>query len=154
MSRARATRAPARARILIADDHALMRNGVANLLNQESDLEVVAEAPDGQSAVELYDRHRPDVALIDLRMPGMDGLDVAREIRRRERAGGPGRPLTLIALTANAFAEDRERALEAGFDDFMPKPLDPDRLRRMLGMGPMEQARAPQPAGIRTAAGA
>lgn len=117
-------------------------------------------ARDGREALALYgalsatDAPRYRVALIDLRMPGMDGLEVARDIRRRERAGGTGRPLTLIALTANAFAEDREEALKAGFDDFMPKPLDPDRLRRMLDMRAEGQAHAPRPHGLRAAAGA
>jgi two-component system, NarL family, response regulator len=78
MTKARAARPAARARVLIADDHALMRNGVANLLNQEADLEVVAEAADGQRAVELFEEHRPDVALVDLRMPRLEGVEVVR----------------------------------------------------------------------------
>lgn len=71
------------------------------------------------------------LALIDVRMPGMDGLEVAREIRRREAETGGAR-LTLVALTANAFPEDRDTAIEAGFDAFMPKPLDPDQLARLI----------------------
>jgi PAS domain S-box-containing protein len=71
------------------------------------------------------------LALIDVRMPGMDGLAVAREIRKRERERGTP-PLTLVALTANAFPEDRDAAMAAGFDAFMPKPLDPDQLAHLL----------------------
>lgn len=122
MKRARATRAPARARILIADDHALMRNGVANLLNQESDLEVVAEAPDGQSAVELYDLHRPDVALIDLRMPRLEGVEVVRQIR----AAHP--EARLIILTTYDTDEDIDRALKAGAQAYLLKDVSADGL--------------------------
>ena len=85
---------PTRASVLLVDDHALMRTGVANIINQEADLHVVAEAGNGVEALEAYERHRPDVTLLDLRMPGMDGLDVLRRIRTM-----PNRPPVVI-LTA------------------------------------------------------
>lgn len=94
-------------------------------------------AQDGRQALKAHAemlagrRGTYGLALIDVRMPGMDGLEVAREIRRREAETGGAR-LTLVALTANAFPEDRDTAIEAGFDAFMPKPLDPDQLARLI----------------------
>ncbi len=70
-------------RILLADDHALVRRGVRLILEAEPDLEVVAEAGDGAEAVELAREHRPDLAVLDISMPRMTGLQAARELRRR-----------------------------------------------------------------------
>jgi DNA-binding NarL/FixJ family response regulator len=70
-------------RILLADDHALVRRGVRLILDAEPDLEVVAEAGDGAEAVELAREQRPDLAILDISMPRMTGLQAARELRRR-----------------------------------------------------------------------
>ena len=72
-----------KARILLADDHGLVRRGVRLILDAEPDLEVVAEAGDGAEAVELAREHRPDLAVLDISMPRMTGLQAARELRRR-----------------------------------------------------------------------
>lgn len=69
-------------RLLIADDHALVREGMRTMLGRESDLEIVGEAKDGRQAVELARRLRPDLVLMDVRMPEMDGLSATREIKR------------------------------------------------------------------------
>jgi two-component system, NarL family, response regulator len=122
MTKARAARPAARARVLIADDHALMRNGVANLLNQEADLEVVAEAADGQRAVELFEEHRPDVALVDLRMPRLEGVEVVRQIR----AAHPD--ARLIILTTYDTDEDIDRALKAGAQAYLLKDVSAEGL--------------------------
>src|SRR6266513_4712680 len=76
--------AVAQSRVLLVDDHALLRTGVANIINQEPDLRVVAEAGNGVDAIEAYERHHPDVTLLDLRMPVMEGVEVVRRIRERD----------------------------------------------------------------------
>jgi two-component system NarL family response regulator len=73
-----------KARVLLVDDHALLRTGVANIINQEPDLHVVAEAENGVDALAAYDRHQPDVTLLDLRMPVMEGVEVVRRLRERD----------------------------------------------------------------------
>src|SRR5258705_4325884 len=81
---ASAAPAAARAGVLLVDDHALLRTGVANIINQEPDLRVIAEAGNGVEALEAYDRHHPDVTLLDLRMPVMEGVEVVQRIRERD----------------------------------------------------------------------
>ena len=76
--------AAAKARVLLVDDHALLRTGVANIINQEPDLHVVAEAENGVEAISAYERYQPDVTLLDLRMPVMEGVEVVRQIRERD----------------------------------------------------------------------
>src|SRR5947199_9641121 len=76
--------AAAQATVLLVDDHALLRTGVANIINQEPDLRVVAEAGNGVEAIAAYERHHPDVTLLDLRMPVMEGVEVVRRIRERD----------------------------------------------------------------------
>ena len=74
--------------MLVVDDHVLVRTGVANIISHEPDLEVVAEAANGAEAVAAFERHRPDVTLLDLRMPVMEGVEAVRQIRRAIRRQG------------------------------------------------------------------
>ena len=67
-------------RVLIADDHPVVRDGLAAMVNQQADMEVVAEAGDGEEAIVLYEQHRPDVLVLDLRMPKRDGVAVVRRV--------------------------------------------------------------------------
>lgn len=110
--------------VLIADDQALMRAGFRMILEAEPDLKVVGEATTGGEAVAEAGRLRPDVVLMDVRMPEMDGIEATRAIRKDPRF----RRLPIIALTANAMIDDRMRCLAAGASDYIAKPLDVDKL--------------------------
>lgn len=115
---ANAVAAPAaRFSVLVVDDHALLRTGVANIINQEADLFVVGEAANGVEAIEAYDRHRPDVTLLDLRMPEMEGAEAVRHIRERDPQA------RIIVLTTYDTDEDIARALRAGAKAFVLKDI-------------------------------
>jgi DNA-binding NarL/FixJ family response regulator len=116
------TGAAARASVLVVDDHALLRTGVANIINQEADLRVVAEAGNGVEALEAYDRYHPDVTLLDLRMPVMEGVETVRRIRERD-------PLArVIVLTTYDTDEEISRALKAGAKAYVLKDISADDL--------------------------
>src|SRR5262245_2070905 len=120
---AASTMAPsARSSVLVVDDHALLRTGVANIINQERDLFVVAQASNGIEAVEAYERHRPDVTLLDLRMPEMEGVEAVRRIRERDPQA------KLIVLTTYDTEEDITRALTAGAKAYILKDIAADAL--------------------------
>jgi two-component system NarL family response regulator len=102
-------------RILIADDHPVVREGLSALLNRREDMTVVAEASNGYQAVELYCEHLPDVALLDLRMPKLSGVEAIVEIRKKHPAS------RLIVLTTFDSDEDIFRALQAGAKAFVLK---------------------------------
>lgn len=109
-------------RILLADDHAIVRNGVAQILNEERGIDVVAQATDGGEAVELYALHRPDVALIDLRMPKLEGAQVVEQIRERFPDA------SIVILTTYDTDNDIERALRAGAKAYLVKDVSPQEL--------------------------
>jgi DNA-binding NarL/FixJ family response regulator len=108
---------PTKIRVLLADDHPVVREGVRALIGRRSDMSVVAEASNGVEAVELFERHRPDVALIDLRMPGMDGVDAIKAIRRQFPDA------RIIVLTTFHGDEDIYRALRAGAKAYLLKDV-------------------------------
>lgn len=113
---------PARANVLIVDDHALLRTGVANIINQEPDLHVIAEAANGVEGIVAFERHHPDVTLLDLRMPVMEGVEAVRQIRARD-------PLAkVIILTTYDADEDIARALSAGAKAYVLKDISADAL--------------------------
>jgi DNA-binding NarL/FixJ family response regulator len=107
----------AQARVLVVDDHALVRRGVANIISQEPDLRVVAEAANGLEAVEAFQRYRPDVTLLDLRMPVMEGVEAVRQIRARDPQA------KVIVLTTYDADEDIARALRAGAKAYVLKDI-------------------------------
>src|SRR5262245_34501410 len=111
-----------RARVLLVDDHALLRTGVANIINQEPDLHVVAEAGNGVEAIEAYERHHPDVTLLDLRMPVMEGVEAVRQIRGREPKA------LVIVLTTYDTDDEISRALKAGAKAYVLKDISADDL--------------------------
>src|SRR5262249_21774110 len=111
---------PMSIRILLADDHTVMRQGLRELLERQEGLTIVAEAKDGHEAVELYRKHRPDIVLSDIEMPLMDGITALAAIRSEypEVRG--------ILLTMHAREGDILRALRAGALGYVLKdaPLD------------------------------
>ena len=112
----------AKSTVLVVDDHALLRTGVANIINQESDLQVIAEASNGLEAVEAYERYRPDVTLLDLRMPVMEGVEAVRQIRERDPNA------RVIVLTTYDTDHDISRALKAGAKAYILKDISADDL--------------------------
>ena len=105
------------ATVLVVDDHALVRTGVVNIISQESDLRVVAEAGDGAEAVKAFQTHRPDVTLLDLRMPVMEGAEAVRQIRELDPNA------KVIILTTYDTDEDIARALKAGAKAYVLKDI-------------------------------
>lgn len=101
-------------RVLIADDEDMIRSALASLLRLEGDLEIVAECADGESAVAQALALRPDVCLLDLEMPGIDGVEAASRIRRQV-------PARCIVVTRHARPGVLRRALSEGVDGFLPK---------------------------------
>jgi DNA-binding NarL/FixJ family response regulator len=104
-------------RVMCVDDHPLVRKGVAAILANEPDMELVAEASDGQEAVEKYRQLHPDVVLMDLRMPNMDGTEATRAIRSEDPEA------RIIALTSYDGDQDIYRALEAGVRGYILKEM-------------------------------
>ena len=104
-------------RVLTVDDHPVVRAGVAAMIANESDMVVVAEANDGESAVALFTEHGPDVVLMDLRLPGMDGVEATRTII----AAHP--QARIVALTSYEGDADIHRALDAGACGYLLKDM-------------------------------
>lgn len=109
-------------RLLIADDHPIVRQGVQFMLEQHRDLEVVGEAKDGAAAVQLAEELKPDVVLLDLVMPGQDGVETIRELRRRARA------TRVVVLTSYHGDELIYGAVRAGALSYLLKDMDPREL--------------------------
>ncbi|MBK1786299.1 response regulator transcription factor [Prauserella cavernicola] len=112
-------------RIVLADDEDLIRGALAALLGLEDDIEVVGQASDGRTAVELARAHRPDLAVLDLEMPGWDGLAAAKQLSEN-----PGIPSVLV--TRHARPGVLKRALGDGVRGFVPKTTPASRLAEIL----------------------
>ena len=108
-------------RVLLADDQALIRSGIRSLLDAEDDIEVVAEAADGKQAVALAAEHRPDIALVDIQMPVLDGIEATRQIVADERL----ERVRVVILTNFGLDEYIFRALRAGASGFLLKDMEP-----------------------------
>jgi len=106
-----------RTRVLVADDHPVVRTGLAAVLREEADLELVAEAENGERAVALYREHRPDVCLMDLRMPVMDGVEAIQAITSEFPEA------RILALTTYEGDADIRRALDAGARGYLLKDM-------------------------------
>ena len=109
-------------RVLLADDQALVRGGFNSILAGQADIEVVGEAEDGNAAVELTERLRPDVVLMDIRMPGIDGIEATRRIVARDIA------TRVLVLTTFDIDDYVYEAMKAGASGFLLKTAPPPQL--------------------------
>jgi DNA-binding NarL/FixJ family response regulator len=115
-------------RVLLADDQVLIRSGIRSLLDSEDDIEVVAEAADGQQAIALAAEHRPDIALVDIQMQVLDGIEATRQIVADPRLAG----VRVVILTNYGLDEYIFRALRAGASGFLLKDTHPAELLQAL----------------------
>jgi DNA-binding NarL/FixJ family response regulator len=113
-------------RVLLADDHAVVRAGICQFLEQADDIEVVAEADDGQEAMELIEEHHPDVAVLDIQMPKASGIEVTRWIRVHHRE--------VVVLILTAFDDDPYvmAVLQAGANGYVLKTASPEEIIRAV----------------------
>jgi two-component system, NarL family, response regulator len=109
-------------RVMIADDHPVVCTGLSAIIRAERGMRVVGEASNGQELIHMFRQHTPDVTLIDLRMPVMDGVEAVRTIRRDYPSAG------ILILTTYKGDEDIFRALEAGAQGYLLKGMPPHEL--------------------------
>jgi DNA-binding NarL/FixJ family response regulator len=112
--------------VLIVDDHFLLRIGLANSLNVENDMACIAEARTGAEAIELYRKHQPDIVLMDLRLPDMNGVDTTSKLRSEFPDA------TVIVISTFDGEEDIYRALQAGARSYVPKSASRDELLQII----------------------
>ena len=113
-------------RVAIADDHAVVRHGLAQLLSTFVDVEFVGEAEDGEGAVALCVRERPDVVLMDLEMPGVDGIEATRRIKAEQP------DIAVVVLTSFSDRERILQAIDAGAAGYLLKDVEPAELERAI----------------------
>lgn len=117
----------ANVRVMIADDYAAMRTALTQALATEPGIEVVGEAADGYAAFLLADRLRPDVVLMDISMPGLDGIEATRRIVQRHP------DIKVIGLSMHCFESYARRMLDAGARGYVPKDADVAELLEAIG---------------------
>lgn len=132
-------------RILVADDHNVVRQGLVALIKTVSDMTVVAEAADGQQAVELFRKHQPDVTIMDLRLPVMSGVDAITQIRRDFPSA------RILVLTTFDGDENIFRALQAGAKGYLLKDMFGDELMEAIRGVHAGKTRIPAPIAQRLA---
>jgi DNA-binding NarL/FixJ family response regulator len=118
--------APDTIRVILADDHAVVRKGIREFLSEAGDIDVVAEASDGEEATRLIEQYQPDVAVLDIQMPKHTGIDVCRHIRAQQW------PVGVLILTA--FDDDPYimAALQAGANGYVLKTADADEIAQAV----------------------
>lgn len=133
-------------RILIADDHPVVRQGLAAMIGRKPGMVVVAEAGDGREAVDLFRQHQPDVTLMDLRMPGVDGVQAIAMLKESDRNA------RIIILTTYDTDEDIYRGLGAGAMAYILKGASPDELIDTIRAVHAGQTRIPSEVAAKLAA--
>ena len=113
-------------RVLSVDDHALLREGIAAIITHQSDMVLVSQASGGREAIQKYREHRPDVTLMDLRMPDLDGIDALLAIRAEYPDA------RIIMLTTFEGEQEVRRAREAGASGYLLKSLPPNQLVQVI----------------------
>jgi two-component system NarL family response regulator len=126
-------------RVLCVEDHRIVREGIGLIIDAQRDMKVVASAATGEEAVSLFRRHRPDVTLMDLQLPGISGLDAIRQIRAHDQAA------RIVVLTMYEGDEDIYRALQGGATTYLLKDTISDDLIHVIrqvyaGERPIPQA--------------
>jgi DNA-binding NarL/FixJ family response regulator len=115
-----------RIRVLSVDDHALLREGIASIITHQPDMELVSQASGGREAIQQYREHRPDVTLMDLRMPDLNGIDALIAIRAEFPEA------RIIMLTTFEGDEEVRRAKDAGACGYLLKSLPPNQLAQVI----------------------
>ncbi|RYQ29572.1 response regulator [Bifidobacterium pseudolongum] len=118
-----------RIRIVIADDQELVRAGFTMVINSQPDMQVVGQASNGDEAIRLAEQLTPDIVLMDVRMPGMDGITATEHITRMDN---DGRPIRVIILTTFDLDEYVMAAIHAGASGFLLKDTEPETLLRSI----------------------
>jgi two-component system, NarL family, nitrate/nitrite response regulator NarL len=113
-------------RMVVVDDHALFRRGLVGLLEEMPGFQVVGQASDGEQALPLIESARPDIVLLDLNMPVMDGIATLRALRERRL------PVRVLMLTISQNDTDLLEAIRAGADGYLLKNTEPEELRRSI----------------------
>ncbi|MTC77243.1 two-component system response regulator NarL [Providencia sp. wls1916] len=108
--------------ILLIDDHPTLRNGVKQLISLEPSLKVIGEAGDGKTGIQIAEEQDPDLILLDLNMPGMNGFETLDELRKRELSG------RIILFTVSNYSDDLISALKRGADGYLLKDMEPEEL--------------------------
>jgi len=136
-------------RVVLVDDQELFREGIRVILDAHPDLDVVGTAGDGLAAVEVVERCQPDVVLMDLRMPDVDGVEATRQILRPDRVAARAREVRVVVLTTFDLDEKAATALRHGASGFLLKDSTPGQLADAIRtvqagnavLGPVELAR-------------
>ena len=113
---------PVLIRVVLADDHVVVRAGIRQFLEQNGDIQVIAEAANGQEACDLVLQHRPDVAILDIQMPKMTGIETTRWLRARQLAVG------ILILTAYDDEPYVQAVLQAGANGYVLKTAEPEEI--------------------------
>src|ERR1700744_846411 len=111
------TKSPNHLRILVVDDHPLLREGIVSLVEKQADMQIVAEASNGEEALQLFEQHLPDITLMDFRLPGMDGVEAMSAIV------GKHPEAKVIMLTSLSGDTQIARALKGGARRYLLKDL-------------------------------